>query len=175
MLATIISIFALLRCSWRLFKLVVKKKSKPPIFPVSNMFFVQNCRQEIHWRLFNTCATAVLSYSFGVITWTYTKLEALDINTRKLFSANRSHLSRSSLEQFHLPRKLGVRGIPTVSTRCFRKVGYLRKYFHQKAISSPLHRAVVLADNNLTPLKWTNPTYSIVTPCYDTGDATMEK
>lgn len=110
-------------------------------------------------RAINAYATSVLTYGFGVIGWTDTDLERIDIRTRSEARRNRAHHPQSAVERFHLPRGQGGRGVPSACERHYAQVQNLRQYFITKADNSSLHRAVVQTDVNLTPLKLANRNY----------------
>lgn len=101
----------------------------------------------------NSYATSAIEYSFGIIKWTSTDLNNLNIRTRKEFRRNRSHHPRSAIERFHLARKHGGRGIPDLVARHHRQLLHMREYFYAKANTSALHHAIVRADVKITPLK----------------------
>lgn len=101
----------------------------------------------------NTFATSALAYSFGVIAWTETELNHLNISTRKEFRKQRAHHPQSSVERFHIPRSHGGRGIPDIVARHHEQITNLRAYFYKKAETSLLHRAIIMEDKKSTPLK----------------------
>ena len=59
----------------------------------------------------NMLAVPILSYSFGVLKWTRTELRDLDIATRKVLTASRSHHPKASVQRLYLPRHRGGRGL----------------------------------------------------------------
>lgn len=118
----------------------------------------------------NSYATSVLTYSFGVLTWTDTELKELDILTRKEFRRQRGHHPHSAVERFHLPRKYGGRGIPSAVTRHYQQVINLRKYFYEKGQTSPIHQAAILADRALTPLNLANRNVDCDSKIYSISD-----
>lgn len=111
----------------------------------------------------NTYATSLLTYSFGILNWTETELNALDIATRQEFRKCRAHHPRSSIHRFHLPRAEGGRGIPSVTRRHHQQIENLRKYFLEKAEHSKMHQEIVKADEKITPLKLADATYNPMT------------
>ncbi|KAK9702798.1 hypothetical protein QE152_g29728 [Popillia japonica] len=74
-------------------------------------------------------------------------------NNGPITRLQRAHHPPSSLERFHLPRRLGGRSIPSAITGNYRQIRNLRRYFKEEAMSIALHSAVVAADKNLTPLR----------------------
>lgn len=111
-------------------------------------------------KAINTYAVSALSYSFGIIKWTNTDLEDLNIKTRNEFRKQRAHHPKSSCCRFHLPRKYGGRGIPDLKVRHHRQLENLRKYFQGKAENSTLHLAIIRAERNSTPLKLSDQTFN---------------
>ena len=56
-------------------------------------------------------AVSVLTYSFGVIKWSYTDLEALQRKMRTMLTNHRYHHTRAAMGRTGMPRKEGGRGI----------------------------------------------------------------
>lgn len=104
-------------------------------------------------RAVSAYANGILTYSYGVIKWTDTDLGNLDTMTRVMFTKHRAHHPRSSIERFHLNRKIGGRGIPSAVVSCQKQVLNLREYFYEKKETSQLHMAIVCADKHATPLQ----------------------
>lgn len=102
-------------------------------------------------RAFNGWVMPVLLYTFAVLRWTQTELDALDRKVRTTMTLHRMHHPRSSMMRLYLPRKLGGRGLLSATTMHNREVCSLRSYFIAKS-GSDLHRAVIECDNGLTPL-----------------------
>ena len=57
----------------------------------------------------NTLAVPSLTYSFPILDWNITELEAIDRNTRKLLKLNKIMHKQSNVERVYLPRKEGGR------------------------------------------------------------------
>jgi hypothetical protein len=55
----------------------------------------------------NTYAVPLLTYSFGVIKWSKTNLQNINIKTRVLFTKFSKHHPKSAIERFNLPRENG--------------------------------------------------------------------
>ncbi|KAK9759300.1 hypothetical protein QE152_g146 [Popillia japonica] len=135
----------------------------------------------------------MLTYSFGVIEWTQTDLDnvnrAIGVMFTKytqtdldnvnraigvMFTKYRAYHPKSSIERFHLPRKKGGRSVldihyeqiealrkyfhlkeetsPLHRAIHYEQIEALRKYFHLKEETSPLHRAIIKMDKGITPL-----------------------
>ena len=105
-------------------------------------------------RAFNGWVMPVLMYSFGILKWTQTELDALDRRVRTLLTANRMHHPRSSVMRLYIPRKCGGRGFLNAKTLHNREVCSLREYF--QAADVGMHRDVVAVDKGLTPLSLAN-------------------
>ncbi|KAI5714183.1 hypothetical protein M8J76_012376 [Diaphorina citri] len=58
-------------------------------------------------KAINSWCVPILSYSFGIIPWTKTDLQALDRQTRVLMTQHRIHHPRSCMERLYLPRAMG--------------------------------------------------------------------
>lgn len=98
----------------------------------------------------NTYAIPVISYSFGIIRWSPTDLASLNRLVRTLLTQHGKLNSNSAIERVTLSRKEGGRGLIDLEALHESQVFRLRQYFHGK--EHALHRAVVKADNNFTPL-----------------------
>ena len=59
----------------------------------------------------NSFCVPLLSYGFGVISWTKAEITKFDRLVRQVMTAANCHHPRSAIEQLHLPRKLGGRGL----------------------------------------------------------------
>jgi hypothetical protein len=59
----------------------------------------------------NTYAVPLLTYSFGVIKWSKSNLQNINIKTRVLFTKFSKHHPKSAIERFNLPRENGGRGL----------------------------------------------------------------
>ena len=101
-------------------------------------------------RAFNGWVMPVLMYSFGILKWTQTELDALDRKVRTLLTANRMHHPRSSVMRLYIPRKCGGRGFLNAKTLHNREICSLREYFLQTDVG--MHLDVVAVDKGLTPL-----------------------
>ena len=112
-------------------------------------------------RAFNGWAMPVLMYTFGVLRWSQTDLDALDRKVRTTMTLHRMHHPRSSVMRLYIPRKSGGRGLLSAKTMHNREVCSLHNYFLTKA-ESELHRDAIVCDKGLTPLsladeQWQNP------------------
>ena len=63
----------------------------------------------------NQLATAVLSYSFGIINWTQTELNALDVRTRKILSKYKIIYKIQCHPRIYLPRSMGGLGLTEIN------------------------------------------------------------
>ena len=63
-------------------------------------------------KAINTYATSVLTFGFGIVKWTPTDLENLQIKTRTLLTWYRLHHPRAAKERLTLPRKQKGEGWP---------------------------------------------------------------
>nr|XP_018914170.1 PREDICTED: uncharacterized protein LOC109042060 [Bemisia tabaci] len=102
------------------------------------------------FKAINTFAVPVLTYSFGIIKWTTTDLENINIKTRVLLTKSRKLHPKSCKERVTLGREVGGRGLLDIHELCNRQVHDLRTYFTNR--EHPLHQAIVCTDRNFTPL-----------------------
>ena len=103
-------------------------------------------------RATNTYATPVLTFSFGIVKWSPTDLENLQTKTRALLTRYRFHHPRTAKERLTLSRQMGGRGLIDITRLHDKQVRLLQTYFLNKEVTSPLHAAVVKADDRYTPL-----------------------
>lgn len=101
-------------------------------------------------RAINTYAIPLLTYSFGIIKWSKTDLENLNILTRTQLTRFRQLHPNSCKERLTIERKEGGRGLTDIHEIHNKQINSLRKYFKEKNTS--LHQAVTIADANYTPL-----------------------
>jgi hypothetical protein len=59
----------------------------------------------------------LLTYSFGVIKWSKTNLQNINIKTRVLFTKFSKHHPKSAIERFILPGENGGRGFSNTYRR----------------------------------------------------------
>lgn len=112
-------------------------------------------------RAYNAWVMPVLMYTFGVLRWSQTELDALDRKVRKTMTLHRMHHPRSSVMRLYLPRKCGGRGLLSAKTMHNREICSLRNYFLAKA-DGAIHSEVIACDKGLTPLslaseEWRDP------------------
>lgn len=107
------------------------------------------------FKAINTYAIAILTYSFGIIKWTKTDLENLEILTRSHLTKFRKHHPKSCIQRITLSRQEGGRGLIDIQQLHNKQIMKLRTYFHQN--NNQLHQAIVVADNQYTPLCLNNP------------------
>jgi len=103
-------------------------------------------------KAINTYATAVLTYSFGIVKWTPTDLENIQAKMRTLLTRYRFHHPRAAKERLALPRQMGGRGLIDITRLHDKQVKFLQTYFLNKQVTWSLHSAVVKADDRCTPL-----------------------
>ena len=122
-------------------------------------------------RAFNGWVMPVLMYSFGILKWTQTELDALDRKVRTLLTAYRMHHPRSSVMRLYIPRKCGRRGSLNAKTLHNREVCSLMEYFLEA--DGEMHRDVVSVDKGLTPLSLANENWR-KPKVLDTNDRKVE-
>jgi hypothetical protein len=100
----------------------------------------------------NTYAVPLLTYSFGVIKWSKTNLQNINIKTRVLFTKFSKHHPKSAIERFNLPRENGGRGFSNLEILLKNQIASLKNYFLNRARDNTFFNALVLADKGYTPL-----------------------
>lgn len=103
-------------------------------------------------KAINTYAVPVITYSLGIIKWSNTDIEDLQRVVRVLLTRARCHHPKAAMERVDTPRQLGGRGICNLSNLRSRIINGIRKFFYEKAAVSPIHKIIVAADENHTPL-----------------------
>jgi hypothetical protein len=81
----------------------------------------------------NTYAVPLLTYSFGVIKWSKTNLQNINIQTRVLFTKFCKHHPKSAIERFNLPRENGGRGFSNLEILQHNQIASLKNYFLNRA------------------------------------------
>lgn len=100
----------------------------------------------------NTYAIPILTYSFGIITWSKSDLKALQRTINTTMTKFRKHHPRSCFQRLTLPRKEGGRGLIDIVNLHNSQITNLRHYFFNKMEQSSLHKSIVHNDRKLTPL-----------------------
>ncbi|KAI5707600.1 hypothetical protein M8J77_005689 [Diaphorina citri] len=98
----------------------------------------------------NAWAVPVIAYTFGVINWSRTDLQALNRKVRTIMTQYRSHHPQSAVERLYLPRHLGGRGLLDLEAQHAKEIDRLRKYFDKKVDPFIIH---VKKEDKYTPLK----------------------
>jgi hypothetical protein len=94
----------------------------------------------------------LLTYSFGVIKWSKTNLQNINIQTRVLFTKFCKHHPKSAIERFNLPRENGGRGFSNLEILQHNQIASLKNYFLNRARDNTFFNALVSADKGYTPL-----------------------
>jgi len=103
-------------------------------------------------KAINTYAVPLLTYSFGIVKWSKTELESLERKLRVILAQNNKLHPNAAIKRQKLPRTAGDRGIIDISSQHTKQIYGLKKYFHQKAQESEIHRAIEEADKGYTVL-----------------------
>jgi hypothetical protein len=103
-------------------------------------------------KAINTYATPVLTFIFGIVKWTPKDLESLQTKTRTLLTRYRFHHPGAAKERLTLPRQMGGRVLTDITRLHDKEVKLLQTYFLNKKVTSPLHAAVIKADDGYTSL-----------------------
>jgi hypothetical protein len=94
----------------------------------------------------------LLTYSFGVIKWSKTNLQNINIQTRVLFTKFCKNHPKSAIERFNLPRENGGRGFSNLEILQHNQIASLKNYFLNRARDNTFFNALVSADKGYTPL-----------------------
>jgi hypothetical protein len=94
----------------------------------------------------------LLTYSFGVIKWSKTNLQNINIQTRVLFTKFCKHHPKSAIERFNLSRENGGRGFSNLEILQHNQIASLKNYFLNRARNNTFFNALVSADKVYTPL-----------------------
>lgn len=103
------------------------------------------------FKAINTYAIPILTYSFGIIHWSKTETEELNRLNRTTLTKHRIQHPKSCIERTTLSRSEGGRGLIDITQMHNKQIENLRQYFYSKE-DSELHKAIAVADINLTPL-----------------------
>jgi hypothetical protein len=103
-------------------------------------------------KAINTYAVPLLTYSFGVIKWSKTNLQNINIQTRILFTKFGKHHPKCAIERFNLPRENGGRGFSNLEILQHNQIASLKNYFLNGARGNTFFNAFVSADKGYTPL-----------------------
>lgn len=100
----------------------------------------------------NTYAVLVLTYSFGLIKWNDTDLKAIERETWKILIKARYYHPKSAVERLTLPRGQGGRDYIDILNQKQKQICNLHEYFFDKQNTSIIHKAIVKANKNYSPL-----------------------
>ncbi|XP_044754301.1 uncharacterized protein LOC123313441 [Coccinella septempunctata] len=106
----------------------------------------------------NIWALPCISYSFGVVRWTSTELQAVDVQTRKLLTRFGVHHPHSSVSRLYIPRQDGGRGLQNIQITHNKMVLEMRKYFRSKNL--PFYETICQADES-SALQLAKPTINL--------------
>uniref|UniRef100_H2ZWF0 Reverse transcriptase domain-containing protein n=1 Tax=Latimeria chalumnae TaxID=7897 RepID=H2ZWF0_LATCH len=98
----------------------------------------------------NTWASPVLAYTYGVLKWSRTSLDALDRKVRATLKENCMHHPYASMDRLYLPRRVRGRGLLNLADLYRGQEAGLHDYFLKKDL--PIHQAAVRDDKGHTPL-----------------------
>ena len=84
----------------------------------------KNCFEAI-----NTWAVPITRYGAGIITWTKTELQAIDVKTRKLLTLHRAHPPKGDADRLYVNRKQGGRGLQSIEEVVVREQNAMTTFF----------------------------------------------
>nr|CAI5845754.1 unnamed protein product [Callosobruchus analis] len=103
----------------------------------------------------NIRATPVVIYSFGVLSWSITDVQALDRKLRRTVTSRRLLHPNSDIERLYLPSDEGGRGIINLENMYRKEVDTLRNFFTNN--NSAVHKTFIEQDKQLSPLNLAGP------------------
>lgn len=112
-------------------------------------------------KAINTFAVPFLTYSFGVVKWTKTDLEAIERALRVSLTKHRMHHPRSATERVTLPRIEGGRGATDIQALCVSQIQQLRRYFVESQNRHEIYRTVCEADHGFSALHLAQEDYQL--------------
>jgi hypothetical protein len=104
-------------------------------------------------RAINSWVVGSLSYTYGLLKWSQTDLEALDRQTRTTMTKYRMHHPRACTERLYLPRRKGGRGLLNIQKLHNSQVTKLQKYFNRSDLN--IHSIITSHNFEYTALKET--------------------
>ncbi|XP_045463785.1 uncharacterized protein LOC123673343 [Harmonia axyridis] len=107
----------------------------------------------------NTWALPIMTYTFGVLTWSTTELQALDTKIRTILTKYGVHHPHSSVARLYLQRHLGGRGMLNLETSHNKSVIKLREYFMKQNLS--FVRALRSLDVGCSPLRLSDSDFAL--------------
>ncbi|XP_055842668.1 uncharacterized protein LOC129909621 [Episyrphus balteatus] len=103
-------------------------------------------------KAINVYAISALSYSFGLIKWSETDLDALERRVRTTMTSRRYHHPGAAKERLCLSRTEGGQGVIDIHNLHHKQVENLRRYFYERADIDNRYEILVHVDRNYTPL-----------------------
>jgi hypothetical protein len=92
----------------------------------------------------------LLTYSFGVIKWSTTNLQNINIQTRVLFTQFCKLHPKFAIERFNLPRENGGRDFSNLEILQHNQIASVKNDFLNRARDKTFFNALVSADLNLS-------------------------
>jgi len=112
------------------------------------------CKAELNGsaliKAINTYAVPDLTYLFGVIKWSYTDLEALQMKMRTTLTKHCYHYLKAAIEQTVMPQSEVGQGMIDIINLHDQQLMKMREYFYAKRSTSTLVEAIVQAEDGLT-------------------------
>ncbi|KAI5748289.1 hypothetical protein M8J77_023892 [Diaphorina citri] len=102
-----------------------------------------------------TIAVPVLTYSFGILTWTMAEIQAIDRKTRKLLTLNNLHNPNADVDRLYIPRVRGGRGLTNIEQTYKLSIIGLGEYIERKedTLMTQLREYEKTRDSDRTILK----------------------
>ncbi|XP_053691501.1 uncharacterized protein LOC128740015 [Sabethes cyaneus] len=109
----------------------------------------------------NTFAVPLLTYSFGVVKWTKTDLEAIERALIVSLTKHRSHHPKSATERITLPRSKRGIGVIDIQALCASQIQQLRRYFVESQSRHEIYRTVCEADHGFSAMHLAQHDYQL--------------
>lgn len=133
----------------------IKSSAEKELFKRLNAVLKTKLYSRAKFTAINAWAMPKIMYTFGVVKWSDTDLDALDRRVRTLLTKYRAHHPKSSTCRLYLPRNKGGRGLLSLKTACKNEIFNLKKYFSRS--ETAICRAVRKADSKGSPLNLHEP------------------
>lgn len=129
---------------------IMKDRIKERYFKRVNKILKSKLNAKNIIKALNTYAIPILTYTFGILKWTKTDINDIQMKTNVAMTTHRYHHPKAAVERLTLKRRDGGRGLIDLLNLHNRTIQNLRDYFYSK-LESQYYRSVIKADR-YTPL-----------------------
>jgi hypothetical protein len=117
-------------------------------------------------KAINMYAIPILTYSFGIISWSVMDLESLEQLVQKTLTNHCVCHPKSAVERITILQHLGGLGIINIKQLHNNQIEKVRDYFKSKS-EIPIFNALCTIGKNYTPLKLSHMEHRLDTPRTD--------